>query len=168
MFHNIAPLKFSEFVPYFFVLVSGFFTALPQLKFYGISWFSKKHLMDCGFNLFADLKSSVAKNCKCFWWILISSWPSFSCIYCKLLLMFFMSIFQSKFRFSATEHPYKNTIVKRWNKGLASINVRNFLILCKTHNLYDAFLQRFSIWISNVSLLSMVIPKRTILSLKKI
>ena len=27
---------------------------------------------------------------------------------------------------------------------------RNFLTLCTTHNLYDAFLQRFSVWASNV------------------
>ena len=32
IFHNIAPLKFGEFIPYFVVLVPGNFTTLPHLK----------------------------------------------------------------------------------------------------------------------------------------
>ena len=33
IFHNIAPLKFSEFIPYFLVLVPSNFTTLMHLKF---------------------------------------------------------------------------------------------------------------------------------------
>ena len=65
MVHNIALLKLSELTPYIVVLVPGKFTTLQHLKFSGISWFSEKHHMNCEFNLFADLKTSVAKNCKC-------------------------------------------------------------------------------------------------------
>ena len=35
IFHNILPLKFSEFIPYFVVLVLGNFDTLPHLKSHG-------------------------------------------------------------------------------------------------------------------------------------
>ena len=51
IFHNTAPLEFSAFIPYFVVLVPDNFTTLSHLKLQGISWFSKKHDMNCGFNV---------------------------------------------------------------------------------------------------------------------
>ena len=46
-------------------------------------------------------------------------------------------------------------------KGWSLHYCEKLLILFKVYNLYDAFLQRFYIWASNVSLLSLVIPKKT-------
>ena len=66
IFHNIAPQKFSEFIPYSVVLVRGNFTTLPQLKCKTSHGSQKNTTENCGFNLFTDLKISVAKNCKCF------------------------------------------------------------------------------------------------------
>lgn len=57
---------------------------------------------------------------------------------------------------------------KKKAKILACITVRNFLILCKACDLYQAFLQRFSIWSSNVSSLPMIIPQMTKLSSQNI
>ena len=66
IFHNITTLKFSEFIPYFLVLVPSYFSAIPHLKLKRVSWFLRKHHMSCGFNLFPDLTTSVAKPFKCF------------------------------------------------------------------------------------------------------
>ena len=56
----------SEFIPYFLVLVPGYFATLPNLNCKESHGSRMKHHMNCGFNLIADLKTSVAKNCKCF------------------------------------------------------------------------------------------------------
>ena len=87
IFHNIAPLKFTEFILYFVVLVTGKVTL-------------------------SSLKTSDAKNFQCFRFMLISSWSArrpvqfFS--YSKKTTpdFWFINFFRFKFRISPAENPY--------------------------------------------------------------
>ena len=61
--------ELGEFMSYK-VLVHGKFTIRPHLRLYGISWLSRKHHISSGFIFLVDIKVSVAKNRRCFRWIL--------------------------------------------------------------------------------------------------
>ena len=91
---------------------------------------------------------------------------------CKKIRVGFIDFFQTKFCLFTVEHDFIAQLLnwlfkKEKPRILPCITVRNFLILGKTYNLYDALLQTFSIRASNVSLLSIVIPRRITLSLSR-
>ena len=66
MFHNIAPLEFVDFIPYFVSLVPSKFTVLLHCKLYEILSFPQKPRINFEFSIFFDLNNSVAKKWKCF------------------------------------------------------------------------------------------------------
>ena len=69
LFHETLALNFNEFIPHFRVFAHGFMTGIPLLSEYEIFISAYVFHMKLGLSLFLDSHISMAKHCKCLWWI---------------------------------------------------------------------------------------------------
>ena len=69
LFHKTLFLNFNEFITYFRVFASGARRVTLLLTEYGVFFSSYAFRLELGLSLFLHLYISMAKNCKCFWWI---------------------------------------------------------------------------------------------------
>ena len=69
LFQKTRPLKFNEFIPYFWVFTFRIVREVPLLHEYGIFPPLYVFHMKLWLSLFLDLHISMSKNFKCFWWV---------------------------------------------------------------------------------------------------
>ena len=63
LFHKTLPLKVNEFIPYFWVFTFRIESKIPLLSKYKIAHETY------GLSVILDLHVSMAKNCRCLWWV---------------------------------------------------------------------------------------------------
>ena len=95
LFRKILSLKFNDFITYFWVFTFGVKREIPLLSEYGMFFTLYIFHMKLGLSLFSDLYISMARNCKCLWWIftLLSEAKSSSYVAMQLLYTTYKVLF---------------------------------------------------------------------------
>ena len=144
MFHKSLPLKFDEFIPYFWVFTFRIEREVPLLREYGIFFYLHVFHLNLGQSLYLDLYISMARNCKCLWWIFSlllkakrSSYVPMSLLYttCKVsYLLYLINSLNIYFKQNIQINGQYWISITEQAKILTFSYVRNFLSLLRAYS----------------------------------
>ena len=137
------PLKSVEFILYFWVFTFGIENEVPLLREYGIFFSLYIFHMKLGLSLLLDLYISMARTCKCLWWVfsLLSKAKSSSYVAMQLFIKFYIYKLFRIFAYIFLSRTSKLTGNRQTdflllnNLRFAFSCVRNFLSLLRAYSL---------------------------------